>query len=66
MTDGRTTIAIASSKGTVDFFDVKSGDKLSRVDGLVAEPHELTFDQRRRRIYLSHTYRTGFYNGQGG
>ncbi len=64
MTD-RLTVAVASSKGTVDFFDVASGEKLGRVDGLTAEPHELTWDRGRRRAYLSHTYRSGFYNGAG-
>ena len=57
---------MASNQGVVDFYDTTSGERLARVEGLLAEPHEMTFDQRRRRIYVSHTYRSGFSNGEGG
>ncbi|MDL5159655.1 YncE family protein [Actinomycetospora termitidis] len=48
----------------LDFFDTASFEHLARVEGLLAQPHEMAWDDGRRLAYLTHTYRAGAY-GEG-
>jgi DNA-binding beta-propeller fold protein YncE len=48
----------------LDFFDARSWEHLARVEGLIAQPHEIAWDAGRRLAYLTHTYRAGAY-GEG-
>jgi len=50
---------------TLSFRDIATGDDLGVIE-LAAEPHEATFDARRRLIYVSHTYHGGWYSGNSG
>ena len=57
-------LAVASSSARViDFFHTYPWKHVGRVSELVAEPHELAPDVRRRLIYCVHTYRKGGYAG---
>jgi hypothetical protein len=46
---------------SLDFFDYGSGENIGTRAGLIAQPHELTVDNEGRRLFLSHTYRSGAY-----
>jgi DNA-binding beta-propeller fold protein YncE len=55
-------LAVGSSPYRVlDFFNAGTGDKLGRISDMVAEPHEIATDEARRRMYVTHTYRSGGY-----
>lgn len=55
-------LVVASQFGCkVDFFDGETYEKLSTIDDVIAQPHEMTFDSNRRLVYLAHTYRWGAY-----
>jgi YVTN family beta-propeller protein len=45
----------------VDFFDWESGAHIGTLTGLIAQPHELASDNDNRRLFLTHTYRSGAY-----
>jgi DNA-binding beta-propeller fold protein YncE len=56
---------VASQFGQkLDFFDVATLAKQKTIDGLLAQPHEIAWDPKRRLAYMSHTYRAGAY-GEG-
>jgi DNA-binding beta-propeller fold protein YncE len=56
------TLAVISPSGhTLNFFDLSSGERTAQVTGLVAEPHELCYDEKRNLIYVSHAYRHGHF-----
>src|SRR4051812_4084544 len=58
-------LMVASQFGqTLDFFDARTLEKLQTLDGLLAQPHEIAWDPRRRLAYMTHTYRAGAY-GEG-
>lgn len=62
MTDAEKTLLVASVPGQcVDFFDTRSWEKVARIENLVAQPHEMTYDARRGRAYLTHYRRSGGY-----
>lgn len=62
---GGAVLMVASQFGQkLDFFDVGSLEKLSTIDDLLAQPHEIAWDAGRRLAYLTHTYRAGAY-GEG-
>lgn len=58
--DGAQLAVVSQSGCTLHFFDLASG-RPSDVLPMVPEPHELRFDGQRRRVYVSHTYRSGFF-----
>jgi DNA-binding beta-propeller fold protein YncE len=59
-------LAVANQEDcTVGFHDPGTGDVLDRVD-VPPQPHELCFDPVRRLLYVSHTYRSGWYGGNAG
>src|SRR5438067_456746 len=61
--DPGTVLLVSSSTArNLDFFDLSSGAKLATIDDLLAQPHEIAFDARRRRAYVAHTYRHGVYD----
>ena len=45
----------------VDFFNWESGAHIGTLTGLIAQPHELASDNDNRRLFLTHTYRSGAY-----
>jgi YVTN family beta-propeller protein len=58
-------LLVASQMGQkLDFFDVPSLERLTSIDDLIAQPHEMAYDPARRLAYLTHTYREGAY-GEG-
>jgi YVTN family beta-propeller protein len=57
-------LAVATTHGHLDLYDVETHQPVARVDGLLAQPHELAWDAHRRLLYLTHTYRSGGY-GEG-
>lgn len=46
---------------TVDLFDYSTGASLGTVTDLIPQPHELAADNAGRRLFVSHTYRSGAY-----
>jgi DNA-binding beta-propeller fold protein YncE len=59
------TMLVASQFGQkLDFFDVATLEKVATIDDLIAQPHEIAWDPKRRLAYLTHTYRAGAY-GEG-
>lgn len=55
-------LIVASQFGQkLDFFDPRSLEKLATVEDLIAQPHEIVWDPRRRLAYMTHTYRAGGY-----
>jgi DNA-binding beta-propeller fold protein YncE len=61
--DAAGTLLVSSSTAkNLDFFDAETGRKLGTLSGLLAEPHEIAYDARRRRAYIAHTYRHGVYD----
>ena len=60
------TLAVVSQSGqTLNLFDSTSGLKTGQVMDLIAEPHELCFDDRTGLLYISHTYQHGWYTSHG-
>lgn len=60
--NGRMILAVASSTERVlDLFATDSWEHLGRVSDLIAEPHEIAADERRRLLYIVHTWRGGAY-----
>jgi YVTN family beta-propeller protein len=57
-------LAVATTHGHLDLYDAETLERTARVDGLLAQPHELAWDPARRLLYLTHTYRSGGY-GEG-
>lgn len=58
-------LIVASQFGQkLDFFDATTLAKLDTVQGLLAQPHEIAWDSKRRLAYMTHTYRAGAY-GEG-
>lgn len=53
------------TRGVLDFFESATGAHLARIDGLVAQPHEIAADHERRLAYIAHTYREGGYSRHG-
>jgi YVTN family beta-propeller protein len=49
----------------LDFFDAKSLVKLGTIEDLIATPHEIAVDPRRRLAYIAHPYRSGGYSSNG-
>ncbi|MEC3977145.1 YncE family protein [Amycolatopsis sp. H20-H5] len=59
-------LAVVSQLGrAVSFHDLTTYALLANVE-VKAEPHELSFDARRRLLYVSHTYDSGWYFHNGG
>ncbi|MFB9388026.1 YncE family protein [Streptomyces coeruleoprunus] len=68
MTDTTNTglLAVVSQSGpTVTFFDAVTYEPLDVLD-VPSEPHELCFDPRRRLLYCTITYRSGYYHAHTG
>lgn len=60
------TLAVVSQSGqTLNLFDSTSGLGTGQVTDLIAEPHELCFDDRTGLLYISHTYQHGWYTSHG-
>jgi YVTN family beta-propeller protein len=60
------TLAVVSQSGqTLNLFDLTSGLRTGEVTDLIAEPHELCFDDRTGLLYVSHTYQHGWYTSHG-
>ena len=60
------TLAVVSQSGqTLNLFDSTSGLRTGQVANLIAEPHELCFDDRTGLLYISHTYQHGWYTSHG-
>lgn len=63
---GNNTLAIVSQSGqTLNFYDLTSGQKTGQLVDLIAEPHELAFDEMRNVLYISHAYEHGWYSKHG-
>ncbi|GAB7330398.1 hypothetical protein MBLNU13_g02018t1 [Cladosporium sp. NU13] len=60
------TLAVVSQSGqTLNLFDLTSGVRTGQVTGLIAEPHELCFDDSTGLLYISHAYQHGWYTSHG-
>ncbi|KAF2664137.1 YVTN repeat-like/Quino protein amine dehydrogenase [Microthyrium microscopicum] len=60
------TLAVISQAGrSLSFFDLASGERVLHVSNLTAEPHEVAYDSKTKKLYISHTYEYGFYNRHG-
>ncbi|KAM0718976.1 hypothetical protein Q7P37_006048 [Cladosporium fusiforme] len=60
------TLAVVSQSGqSLNLFDLTSGLKTGQIDDLIAEPHELCLDDRTGLLYISHTYKHGWYTSHG-
>jgi YVTN family beta-propeller protein len=60
------TLAVVSQSGqTLNLFDPTSGLRTGQITDLIAEPHELCFDNRTGFLYISHTYQHGWYTSHG-
>ncbi|WP_370948024.1 YncE family protein [Amycolatopsis sp. cg5] len=56
-----TTLAIACQRdATLVFLDTETGERLDTID-IAPEPHEACFDAERGLVYVSHTYKSGWY-----
>lgn len=64
MSDGDLLIVASQFGQKLDFFDATTLAKLQTIEGLLAQPHEIAWDAKRRLAYMTHTYRTGAY-GEG-
>jgi len=60
-TDRQLLLVNSSTNCNLDFFDYKSGEKLATITNLIAQPHEMAWDEGRRLAYATHTYRDGVY-----
>ncbi|GAA4659677.1 hypothetical protein [Gordonia humi] len=49
----------------LEFYDTETFEEVARIDDLIAQPHEMAFDHKRRLLYLTHTYRAGGYGEKG-
>ncbi|URM92477.1 YncE family protein [Streptomyces sp. MRC013] len=59
-------LAVVSQSGpTVTFFDAAAHEPLEVLE-VPGEPHELCFDPRRRLLYCTVTYRSGYYHAHTG
>lgn len=60
------TLAVVSQSGeTITFYNASTGDKTGHLTGLIAEPHELAYDERTNLLYVSHAYGHGMFNDHG-
>ena len=60
------TLAVDSQSGqSLSFFDLSTGERTEYLSDLIAEPHEMCFDQQRNLLYISHTYRHGHFWAHG-
>jgi DNA-binding beta-propeller fold protein YncE len=58
-------LAVSTNTGLhLDLFDAVTLERMTRIGGLVEQPHEIAWDAGRRLMYLTHTYRRGGY-GEG-
>jgi DNA-binding beta-propeller fold protein YncE len=57
-----TLLVSSSTAKNLDFFDAATGERLGTITDLIAEPHEIAYDEGRRRAYIAHTYRHGVYD----
>ncbi|MCE3550994.1 hypothetical protein LWC33_05935 [Pseudonocardia sp. RS11V-5] len=64
MTAGDVLLVASQFGQKLDFFDATTLEKLDTVPDLIAQPHEMAWDEGRRLAYLAHTYRAGAY-GEG-
>ncbi|MCP2166280.1 YncE family protein [Goodfellowiella coeruleoviolacea] len=61
-----TVLAVVSQGDcALGFHDLDTGERLDVVE-VTAEPHEMCFDPKRRLLYVSHTYHSGWYAGNTG
>ncbi|GGT51786.1 YncE family protein [Actinomadura citrea] len=56
---------VSQSSATVSFFDAANDTYIGGVD-VLAEPHELCFDARRRLLWCASTYHSGYYHANSG
>lgn len=60
-----TLVVVSQSGQTLNLFDLKTGLRTGQIDNLIAEPHELCYDDRTNLLYVSHTYEHGWYISHG-
>ncbi|GIZ44785.1 hypothetical protein CKM354_000797300 [Cercospora kikuchii] len=60
------TLAVVSQSGeSLSFYDIASGEKTGHMSNLIAEPHELCYDDRTGLLYVTHAYAHGWYVAHG-
>ena len=60
------SLAVISQSGcSLSFFNISTGERLFHLPGLPSQPHELAYDIKRRLLYISHTYKNGYYYKHG-
>ncbi|KAF2214099.1 hypothetical protein CERZMDRAFT_96128 [Cercospora zeae-maydis SCOH1-5] len=60
------TLAVVSQSGeSLSFYDIDSGEKTGHISNLIAEPHELCYDDRTNLLYVTHAYAHGWYVSHG-
>ncbi|CAK1365415.1 unnamed protein product [Cercospora beticola] len=60
------TLAVVSQSGeSLSFYDIDSGEQTGHLPSLIAEPHELCYDDRTGLLYVTHAYAHGWYVAHG-
>ncbi|KAH6632919.1 cytochrome cd1-nitrite reductase-like protein [Boeremia exigua] len=60
------TLAVISQAGcSLSFFNLITCECVLHITNLRAQPHELAYDAQTKRLFISHTYKYGFYNKHG-
>jgi DNA-binding beta-propeller fold protein YncE len=60
------SLAVISQSGcSLSFFNISTGERLFHLPNLPNQPHELAYDAGRRLLYISHTYKSGYYYKHG-
>ena len=60
-----TLVVVSQSGQTLNFFDLTTGLRSGQAVNMLAEPHELCFDDRNGLLYVSHPYKHGWYSNHG-
>lgn len=60
-----TLVVVSQSGQTLNFFDLSTGLRSGQAVDMLAEPHELCFDDRSGLLYVSHPYKYGWYAAHG-
>lgn len=66
MFNNNNTLAVISQSGqSLSFYDLSSGALTGFLENLLAEPHELCYDESTNLLYISHAYAHGWYVSHG-
>ncbi|MEV4004563.1 YncE family protein [Actinomadura sp. NPDC049753] len=63
--EGDLLAVVSQSSATISFFDAADDTRIGEVE-VLAEPHEICFDPRRRLLWCASTYHSGYYHANSG